>query len=97
MPKFYVLNAGMFGPYEWAREKVELEANSEGVAASRYAAETDEDGDDGRMAEIVVASEEDGSDALLYRVRCNVKVTYEVKDSKPYKVETPSAEEDESC
>lgn len=95
MPKFYVLNAGMFCPSEWASEKVEVEATSEEAAASSYAAETDEDGDDGRRFEVVVASKEDGSDARLYHGRCNIEVTYDVNGSKPYEVETLPQDDDE--
>ena len=94
MPKFYVFNPDMCDPSEWEHEKQEHEASSAKQAASDMASVWDEDGDDGRMGNVVVAEEADGSDAVLYSVRCCITVEYKVQTRTPFKVEPPAEVEE---
>lgn len=87
MPTFYVFNPGMCDPSEWEYEKQECEARNAAAAASVMAAVWDEDGDDGREFDVVVATKADGSDAIVFSGRCRVTVEYVVNKEKPYKVE----------
>ena len=94
MPMFYVFNPGMYDPSEWEHEKKECEARSEKAAASQLAAVWDEDGDDGRQFDVVVATKADGSDAVVFSGRCRITLEYVVDKERPYKVEAlPEGEE----
>jgi hypothetical protein len=95
MPTFYVFNPGTCDPYEWEREKKECEARSAKDAASQMAAVWDEDGDDGRQFDVVVATKADGSDAVVFSGRCRITVEYVVDKEKPYEVEALPEEEEE--
>lgn len=94
MPTFYVFNPEMCAPSEWEHEKQECWASSASDAALQMAAVWDEDGEDGRRFDVVVATEADGSDAVLFSGLCRVTVKYVVDKEKPYKVEAlPEGEE----
>jgi len=87
MPTFYVFNPGMCDPSEWEYEKQECEARSVSDAASIMAALWDEDGDDGRRFDVVVATN-------VLSGHCSITVEYVVDKEKPYKVEAqPKGEE----
>ena len=69
-------------------------ARSAIAAARQMAAVWDEDGDDGRRFDVVVATKADGSDAVVFSGRCSITVEYVVDKEKPYKVETLPEEEE---
>ncbi len=94
MPTFYVFNPGMCDPSEWEHEKQECEARSAKAAASQMAAVWDEDGDDGRRFDVVVATKADGSDAVMFSGRCSITVEYVVDKERPYKVKAQPGEEE---
>lgn len=94
MPTFYVFNPGMCDASEWEHEKQECEARSAKAAASQMAAVWDEDSDDGRRFDVVVATKADGSDAVVFSGRCSITVEYVVDKERPYKVDAlPKGEE----
>ena len=94
MPTFYVFNPGMCDPFEWEHEKKECEAASAVAAARQMAAVWDEDGDDGRQFDVVVATKADGSDAVMFSGRCSITVEYVVDKERHYKVDALSKGEE---
>ena len=94
MPTFYVFNPGTCDPCEWEHEKQECEARSAKAAASQMAAVWDEDGDDGRRFDVVVATKADGSDAVMFSGRCSITVEYVVDKERHYKVDALSKGEE---
>lgn len=96
MAKFYILDHGVYTASDWTEYKVEVEARSEEAAAADFAGSVDENCVNGQQFEIVVASKADGSDARLYKGRCEIRVSYNVTGSKSFVVLPPDADDDTS-
>lgn len=79
MRTFFVMNASTCGLDEWRDQAIPWEGKSAPEVARDCAAMWIEGPVDGTVTDVIVASEEDGSDAVRFEIKLTVRHCYDVR------------------